>query len=124
MRLAWRRKGRQLQQAEWKCPGGGRLTLGREGLLWSQAPCFCAGRKWGPWERIGAGQGSQSDWERPLELGACDGGVATCFPAVLDFGPYPSLQDSHESFQALLTTPQTGATLSQPWAWGLEMEVQ
>lgn len=52
-------RGTQLQQAEWKCPGRGRLTLGREGLLWSQAPCFCAGRKWGPWERIGAGQGSQ-----------------------------------------------------------------
>lgn len=47
-----------------------------------------------------------------------------CFPAVPDFGPFPSLQDSHASLQALLTTPQTGATLSEPWAWGLEMEVQ
>lgn len=53
-------RGTQLPQAEWKCPGRGKLTLGRERLLWSQAPCFCARRKWGPWERIGAGQGSQT----------------------------------------------------------------
>lgn len=49
--------------------------------------------------------------------------MATCFPGVLDFGPFPSLQDSHESLQALLTTQEPGATLSQPWPWGLETEV-
>ena len=69
---------------------------------------------------------SDSDWERPLELGTCDGGVTTCFPG-LDFGPFPSLQDSHEShesLQALLITQEPVATLSQPWPWGLETEVQ
>ena len=38
-----------------------------------------------------------------------------------------SLQDSHEShesLQALLITQEPVATLSQPWPWGLETEVQ
>lgn len=90
MRLAWRRKGRPLQQEEWKCPGGERLTLGQEGLLWSQVPCFCAGRKWGLWERMGAGQGSQSDWERPLwSLGPVTEGWPRAFLLYLTLGPIP-----------------------------------
>lgn len=62
-RLAWREeRGHSSRRQSGNARGEGRLTLSREGLLWSQAPCFCARRKWGPWERIGGGAGlSDSD---------------------------------------------------------------